>query len=540
VLLVEGRGDLLTKEQLMNTLWPDTFVEEANLTQHVATLRKALGGSNDVGKYIETVPRLGYRFVAPVEIVANERRPSTVERPSLAVLPFCLIGTDSADSFLSLGIADTLITKLGRSTRISVRSTTAVAKYERNAQDAAYIGRLLDVDFILTGRVYKQEGFLRINLQLVRIADEVTLWTEQFDLTCANVFAIENTLVRKVERALLPAVTNHHAGRKRRRQTRSGLAYQAYLKGRYFWSKRSEEDLKKGIDCFRNAIVIDENYALAYAGLADSYLMLMNYGAMSSKEGSPLAKAASLKALEIDAELGEAHAPMGYIKAAFEWNWAECGKELSRAIELNPADITPRHWYGAFLTIVGCWDQALKELEQAKEIDPVSPILGAVTGWSLYLMRRYEDARAELLRTLDLEQNCYPAHLYLARVCVMQNRMDEAIAEFHKALSSLPGNCTILAELAHALARTGNKAEALQLLERLIRQSEHDYVPAYSVALVYTGLDDADRAFVLLEKACEEPELWLIWLGREPRFESLSGDPRYNDLLKRIGLESFV
>ncbi|HEX6731457.1 MAG TPA: winged helix-turn-helix domain-containing protein, partial [Pyrinomonadaceae bacterium] len=487
LLLVEGRGDVLSKNQLMETLWPDTFVEEANLTQHVATLRKALEENNGLGKYIETLPKVGYRFVAPVEIVTNNHPRSVVTRPSLAVLPFCLFGTAEADSFLSLGIADTLITKLSQSSQISVRSTSAVAKYETSSQHATQIGRLLNVDFVLTGRLYKQGELLRINLQLVSINDETTLWTEQFDLTCANIFAVENTLVRKVHRALLPAMTGVDTSHRRSRPTRSGAAYQAYLKGRYFWNRRSQENLKKGIECFKQAIAIDENYALAYAGLADSYLMLINYGEMSSREGFPLTKAATLKALEIDPDLGEAHASLAYINAAFEqWNWIESEREFKRAIELNPSDLPTRHWYASLLAILGRWDEALQELEKARQIDPLSLTIGAVTGWTFYFMRRYDEARLELLKTLDLEQNYYLAHLFMARVNVMQGRTDEAITEFERALDLMSGSCVIMAEVAHAYAMGGQKTRALQLLGELLAQSV--LMPQYYMALVYSGL----------------------------------------------------
>ena len=268
LLLVEGRGDVLTKDQLMGTLWPDTFVEEANLTQHAATLRKALA-EGATCRYIETVPKLGYRFVAPVEIVVSERPSSAVSRPSLAVLPFSLFGAEATDSYLSLGIADTLITKLGQSARILCARPAPSPSTNQSLRDAIQIGRLLNVDFVLTGRVYKQGEIFRSNLELVRVADETLIWTQQFDLTCANVFAVENSVLRSVERALLPAITGIR--RKRKRQTRSGIAYRAYLKGRYFWNKRSAGDLRKGVACFIDAIAIDESYALAYAGLADSY-----------------------------------------------------------------------------------------------------------------------------------------------------------------------------------------------------------------------------------------------------------------------------
>lgn len=534
LLLVEGRGDVLTKDQLMGTLWPDTFVEEANLTQHVATLRKELA-EDATCRYIETVPKLGYRFVAPVDIVVSERPSSAVPRPSLAVLPFSLFGTEATDSFMSLGIADTLITKLGQSARISMRSTSAVAKYEAKTQDVIQIGRLLNVDFVLTGKVYKQGELFRMNLQLARVADETTLWTQQFDLTCANVFAVENSVLRKVERALLPAITGGR--RKRKRPTRSGAAYRAYLKGRYFWNKRSGNDMRKGIACFNEAIALDENYALAYAGLADSYLMLINYGAMLSKEGFPLAKAATMKALEIDPELGEAHASLGYIHAAFEWNWTASENELQRSIELNPADITPRHWHAVWLTLFGRWDRALEELERAREIEPLSLILGAIIGWTLGQMGRYDEARAELLKTLDLEPTYYPAHLYLARVCVMQGRTEEAIGEFEKVLTELKGNVSVLAELAHAYATADRKSEALRILGQLIDHPDLEAVPSYYLALIYAGLQENDRAFDCLKQAADAKELQFgIWFRHEPRFGSLREDARYEALLKRMNL----
>jgi len=534
MLLVEGRGEVLSKDQLMETLWPDTFVEEANLTQHVATLRKALAAGSDFTEAcIETVPKRGYRFIAAVEIVVEKPTRPVVSRPTLAVLPFRLFGTAPSDSFLSLGIADTLITKLGQSTQISVRSTSAVAKYEMRTQDPSEIGRLLNVDFVLTGRVYKEDQLFRINLQLVRTSDDSVLWTGQSDVTCANIFAVENALVRKVHRTLLPAVTGATPKRKRKRSTNSGVAYQAYLKGRYFWNKRSVENLRKGIECFREAIAIDKNYALAHSGLADSYLMLINYGGMTSKEGAPLAKAATLKALEIDPQLGEAHASWGYINAAFEgWNWTACEKEFKRAIELNPADLTPRHWYAILLTILGRWDQALEELEKAQQ--PLSLILGAVKGWTLYFMRRYEDARLELLKTLDLEPNYQLVHLYLARVSVLQGRTREAVGGFKKALS-LSRNGATLAEIAHALASAGQKKDALQLLLKILEESENP-ISDYYLALVYSGLGNSDSAFACLEKAYEERELSIMWLKPEPRFDPIRADARYASLLKRMGL----
>jgi len=535
LLLVEGRGDLLSKQQLMNALWPDSFVEEANLAQQIATLRKSLGEGPGGPGYIETLPKRGYRFSAPVTIVESESETGKVERPSLAVMPFTIFG-EAADSFLGLSIADTLITKLSQSSQIIVRSTTAIAKFETTAPNSTEAGLMLGVDFVLTGNLYRDGDRFRINLQLVRVRDAIVLWTDQMNVTCENVFAVENLIVRRVERSLLPAVTGAHKARKGRRNTRSGAAYRYYLEGRYFWNKRSEEDMRKGIACFNEAIAIDENYALAYAGLADSYLMLINYGAMSSKEGCPLAKAATLKALVIDPHLAAAHASLGYLHSV-EWDWINCEKELRRSIQLNPTDITPHHWYSVLLTILGRWDQALDELKKAREIEPVSLILGAVTGLTLYQMRCFDRARDELLKTLDLEPNYFPAHLYLARVSLLQGRTEEAIAEFQKALAELKGNVTIVAELAHAYAKAARKTEALRLLAQLLDHSPREAVPAYYLALVYAGLQDNDRAFDCLEQAADAKELQLgVWFRNEPRFDSLREGVRYQALMKRMSL----
>jgi DNA-binding winged helix-turn-helix (wHTH) protein len=299
LLLVEGRGDLLSKQQLMNALWPDSFVEEANLAQQIATLRKSLGEQAGRPNYIETVPKRGYRFSAPVAIVESETGTGKVVRPSLAVMPFTIFG-EAADSFLGLSIADTLITRLSQSSQIIVCSTTAIARFESTSSTGTEAGLMLGVDFVLTGNLYKNADRFRVNLQLVQVRDGSVLWTDQMNVTCENVFAVENMIVRHVERSLVPAVAGTTKPRKGRRNTRSGTAYRAYLRGRYFWNKRSGADLRKGIACFNEAIATDENYALAYAGLADSYLTLTNYGSISSSEGFPLAKAATMKALELE------------------------------------------------------------------------------------------------------------------------------------------------------------------------------------------------------------------------------------------------
>ena len=536
LLLVEGRGDLLSKQQLMNALWPDSFVEEANLAQQIATLRKSLGEAPGGPSYIETLPKRGYRFSTPVTIVESESETGKVERPSLAVMPFRIFG-EAADSFLGLSIADTLITKLSQSSQIIVRSTTAIAKFESTAPNGIEAGLMLGVDFVITGNLYRDGDRFRINLQLVRVRDANVLWTDQMNVTCENVFAVENMVVRRVERSLLPAVTGANKPRKGRRNTRSGTAYRYYLEGRYFWNKRSEEDMRKGIACFNEAIAIDQNYALAYAGLADSYLMLMNWGALPSREGAPLAKAATMKALEIDPDLGEAHASLGYIHAAFEWDWKSSERELKRSIELNPADITPRQWYAVWLTLFGRWDEAFEELEKAREIDALSLIVGAVKGWTLAQIGRCEEAREELLRMLDLEPNYLPAHVYLARLSVMQGCPAEGVARLQKLPADPKGNRMILAELAHAYARAGREAEARRLLNQLGTDSERDAVPHYCLALIYAGLQDSEQAFACLERAADERELLFgIWFRHEPRFASLCKDHRHSVLLERMNL----
>jgi DNA-binding winged helix-turn-helix (wHTH) protein/tetratricopeptide (TPR) repeat protein len=536
LLLVEGRGDLLSKEQLMTTLWPDTFVEEANLAQHIAMLRKSLSDGVNGEQYIETVPKRGYRFVAPVTIVESHSSEGRVARPSLAVLPFRIFG-EAADSFLGLSIADSLITRLSQSTQIMVRSTTTIAKFESASLPGAEAGLMLGVEFVLTGNLYKDEDRFRVNLQLVRVSNGNNLWTDQMTVTCENVFAVENLIVRRVERSLLPAVTGMTKPRRGKRNTRSGAAYRAYLKGRYFWNKRTDPELRKGIACFNEAIAIDQNYALAYAGLADSYLMLINWGAMSSKEGAPLAKAATMRALEIDPDLGEAHASLGYIQAGFEWDWAGSERELKRSIDLNPADITPRQWYAVWLTLFARWDEALEEIERAREIDPLSLIVAAVKGWTLAQMGRYEEARGELLRTLDLEPNYLPAHVYLARLSVMEGCSEDGVARLQKLPADLNGNRMILADLGHAYASAGREGEARRLLDQLVSHSAREAAPHYYLALVYAGLKDNEKAFVCLERAADDRELQFgVWFRREPRFALMREDPRHTVLLKRMNL----
>jgi len=455
VVLVQRSGHLVEKDELMKLLWPDSFVEESNLNQHVWTLRKTLGENKAGNEYIETVPKRGYRFMAEVqelghqgfELVAErrtltrivtedgveasewsrERLPESQARKliagkrrwvtrrgaltvggllllllmvsaltlrwwrsvearrteaaravtrtnltSMAVLPFKPLVANDRDEYLEMGMVDVLITKLSNIRQLKVRSISTVRKYADLQQDPVVAGRELQVEAVLDGSIQRVGDRVRLTVRLLNVQDGTSLWADKFDEPFTNIFALQDSISERVAAALPLNLSREEKARLSRHYTENTEAFQLYLKGRYFWNKRTGEGLKKAIEYFNQAIAIDPRYAQAYAGLADSYLLIGGYGLISQEEAIPKAKAAAEKALEIDDTLAEAHTSLGLIYQNYEWNWAECEKEYRRAIELNPNYATAHHWYGEHLVLMGRFDEGIAEIQRAQEIDPLS------------------------------------------------------------------------------------------------------------------------------------------------------------------------
>lgn len=548
--LVLSRGQLVEKEVLIEKVWPDEFVEEGNLAQHIFTLRKALGETVENAKYIETVPRRGYRFVAPVserrkesaEVVndVSKRIPlkkDTPERlvdiPSIAVLPFETLGATTQDEYLGLGIADALITRLSKLRKVKVRPTSAV----RNAvkDNAVSVGRALKVATVLEGTIQKWDEYIRVTVQLVSIRDGATLWAERFDEKFTNIFAIEDSISEQAATALTVKLTAEEQELLAKRYTENTQAHQAYLKGRYFFERRSQESLTKSIEYFELAIRIDPDYAIAYAGLAECYCMLISFDLVPPRNSMPKAKEAALKAISIEPNLAEAHAALGWILLN-DWEWTAAEKEFNLAIELNVNYATGHHYYAIYLRHMRRFDVSLAETKKAQELDPTSASRKATEGVTLYCAGRYDEAIEELRQALELDVNNTIAHYGLARIYVQQGMYEAAITEYERTISVFGKSPELLAHLGYVYAVSGRREAAQKVLDELEESSKRHYVSSFYRALVCVGLDQKEEAFEWLERGYQEHDVNLVSLAVEPTLANLREDPRFTRLLQLMRL----
>lgn len=555
VVLVENSGRVVCKDELMKQVWADSFVEESNLAVSIFEIRKALGGSRSGPKYIETVPRRGYRFVACVTEAyqqrASQERDSLAVAPSsravashdyadvgkgtIAVLPFKLIGA-TGDEYLGLGMADALITRLSNLRQVTVRPTSSVRKYN-GAQDPLSAGKELSVEWLLDGSVQKSGRRIRLTVQLVNVNDGGLVWAEKFDEKFTNIFAVEDSISEQVAKALAPRLTGEEKRLLAKRFTENVEAYDAYLKGRCFFDKRTAEGLGKGIEYFNQAIALDTDYALAYTGLADSYNLLHSYNALPLRESDLMAERALLKALELDPQLAEAHASLGHLRTR-QWDWSRAEEEFERAIKLNPNYAIAHAWFGIHLVLRGRSEQALAEAEKAQGLDPLSLTINFCGASLLYLARLYERAIEQFRRTLELDPDFAVAHFCLGHTHEAQGKYEEAAFEYQWAQSSLGNVPEVTACLGRIHALLGRRDKAQDAIDELRRPSKRRCVPACFIALIYTALGDQDEAFRWLERAYVEHDDTLALLKVDPRFDRLRADPRFITLLQRVGLAS--
>jgi TolB-like protein/Flp pilus assembly protein TadD len=545
-----GGGKLLDKEFLMNGLWPDSPVEENNLSQAISALRKALGEGPKDQRYIVTVPRRGYRFAVEVKAIEGERAAappaaaedeSFVERRTqvntLAVLPFVSLSSDSGDEYLAVGMADALITRLSGLKKVVVRSTSAVLKYAGRDTDVALAGRELKVDAVITGSVRKSGGRVRVTVQLVNVEDEASLWAGRFDEDDADIFAIEDSVSARIAAALAPELTGVERERLLRHRTADAQAYQLYLKGRHFWSRRTEEGMLQAVSHFRQAIDRDPAYALAHAGLADAYVLLgvpnAVMGGLPPREVYPQGKAAAERALELDDTLAEAHAALAHVCFFYDWDWPAAEREFEKSIDLNPNYATSRHWRAMALTMVMRPEAALAEIRKAQELEPLSPIIAANVGFILYLSRRFDEALARLLAAVELEPNFATTRQRLGLAYEAKGMYPEAIREFEMAMVLSGGSPMGVGARGYCCAVSGREEEARKVIEELSALSKDRYVSAEIVAEIYAGLGEADSAFRWLEQAYQDRSSRLASLKVNPRWDSLRSDPRFQDLLRR-------
>lgn len=584
LVLIENHGRLIEKDELMQAIWPDTFVEEAGLTRNISSLRKALGEVPGETSYIETIPRRGYRFVAEVKETWQEtsasvtdgeeylisdtdseksqhsrarmalvitlavaltatviyfmvkpgspQPASTPRTGTLAVLPFKVVGASPETEHLGIGMADTLITALSSIRDMRVLPTSSVLRYDGTNEDTLSVGQALKVDTVLEGTIQQAGDRIRVTVQLTRVRDKWMLWAGKFDEDFNGYLAIQDSISERVSSALALRLTTEDRSRLAKRYTENPEAHQLYLKGRFFWNKRTREGYKKAIELFNQAIEKDQSYALAWAGLADCYVL--GGDAKSTEEAFSKAKEAATKAIALDETLAEAHASLALTRMAYDWNFAAAEEEFRRAIALNPNYPTSHHWYADCLILMGRIDEAIASIRRAQELDPLSLIIGRDAGRIFYFARRYDEAIDQCRKTLEMDSSFYPAHVTLGDVYVQKKAYDEAIAEYNSAVSLSSGRSLMRSSLAYAYAMSGRKDEAQKKLDQMKEASGERPPPSFDLAVVYTGLGEKDQAIELLEKAYRERSYRLIYMIVDPVFDPLRPDPRFEQLAGRI------
>jgi eukaryotic-like serine/threonine-protein kinase len=455
---------------------------------------------------------------------------------SVAILPFANASGDPEAEYLSDGITETIISQLSRLPNLRVMARSTVFRYKGSGVDPIAAGRELKVGAVVTGRVFHRGDDLVIKTELVDLADGSQLWGERHARKIADVLAIENEIAEHISESLRLKLSGEEKEQLVRRSTENQEAYRLYLRGRFFWNKRTEEGLRRGIEYFRQAIEVDPDYAVAYVGIAHSYAVLGFHAIAPPGEAFPRAKAAALKALELDPSLAEARAPLAYALHYYDWNWNESEREYRRCLEAAPQDATAHNYYASLLTSLGRFEEALKEWRRAQELDPLSLIIRAATGWFFYVARRYDEAIREAKKTLEMDPTFAVARRVLGLSFQKTSRPDEAIEELRKAVELSGGSTQYLADLGRAFATAGREAEARRTLEELEEFSKSRYVSPYFTAAVHLALGDRDRALDGLEQACAERSLGMTFLKVDPNLDDLRAEPRFMDLVRRVGL----
>lgn len=453
---------------------------------------------------------------------------------SLAVLPLTNASGDPEMEYLSQGITESIINSLSRLPQLHVLPRSVTFRYKGGDLDPQAVGRDLNVGAVLMGRVLQRGDTLTIGTELVEVASGWQLWGQRYNRTLTDIFAVEEEIAKEISDRLRLRLTGESEKHLAVRRAKNIGAYQDYLKGRYYWEKWTEEGWKKGIQYFERAIEKDPTYALAYVGLADSYVYLGWFAVLPPKEVYPRAKAAAVKALEIDDTLAEARNSLAAVRVTYEWKWSEAEREFKRAIQLAPSYATAHHWYAEYLNQMGRHSEGLAEIERALELDPKSLIVNTSVGWQHYFARQYDQAIEQYQMTLEMDPNFAPARWGLGWAFIQKMRFEAAVAEFQKGISLSNGSATYVAALGCAFAVAQERVKAEEVLAQLRELSTGTYVSPYFIAAIYAGLDDKEQAFDWLERAYWERSSWLLYLLAEPRLDGLRSDPRFQDLLHRM------
>lgn len=560
LLLVRNHGRVVSKEEVMQAIWPDTFVEEGILAQNILTVRKALQNPD----WIETIPKRGYRFTGPVVEQGAERRlrwrwigaagaiallvvlglvirlnysarikAGGARIRSLAVLPFHAISGEPP--FLGLGLADVLINRLGTIGGVGVRPTSAVRRYADAQTDPVQAGRELGVDAVVEGNVQREGDRVRVTVEMLRIPSGDVIWAGKFDQQYGDAFTLEDSIAGQVANGMAVDLTAEQLARLKKRYTESGEAWQAYLRGRYFWNRRTADDHQKAIAEFEQATRIDPRYALAYAGLADAYALLGSNPnrVMRRSEAMTQARTAAGRAIEIDSELAEPHAAMAFILMHYDWKLPNAEREFERAIALNPSYATAHQWHAINLLLTGHPNDAIEELNRAQALDPTSLIIMADQAEMYIYTGRLADAAAVAEKTLNLDPGFGLARVWLGMALAEQNRFPEAEAVLKQGD---PADPVQLAILSYVFARHGKREEAGRGKDQVVEYARGDFNVAYQAATICAAMGNVDGTLEWLERSAAERDGSLLLLRFYPPFAPVRQDTRMIAFLRREGL----
>ena len=537
VTLVESTGRLVQKDALLQKVWPDVAVEEGNLTKAVFSLRQLLEDENGP-RYIETVPKRGYRFVAEVT-GGTESAPTVLPKParspsddSIAVMPFRDMSAARDQAFFCEGMSEEIINALGRVPDLRVASYTSSLRFKGKVTDTLTIGRELMVTWLLEGSVRKSGDTVRIAVQLVRAADGFSAWSGRFDRQLDDIFSVQDdiagmiaqTLTQRVAKTAAPLVTS---------KTAKNEAYALYLEGRYLWNKRPGDVVWQALDRFERAIGLDPGFAPAHAALASVYgtLGAWELGVLPPAEALAKAKAAARRALELDPQLAAGHTAVGYTKLHFDWSADAACREFDQAIALNPAWVDAHHWHSHALCAARRFSESLAACRQIVELDPLNPLMHAHVAWHYYMARSYAEALTQAEQVVRMEPGFHWGSFFAGWALERLGRPTEAITALKDAVARSSNNPVMLAGLGHALASSRDRKKALTVARELERLRGDKGLFAYEIGLIQAALGDEDKAFAWLVRAVQERSGWIAYLRVDPRLDHLHDDLRFQNLL---------
>jgi len=534
--LVEAQGEPVGKQELLHRVWPDAVVEEGSLTSHISLLRRVLAEGAGGRQFIETLPKRGYRFVGPCAAMAQPAAATGAGRRMLVVLPFENLSGGRKHDYFSEGLTEEMISQLARLSpeQLGVIARTSAMQYKSTTKTAQQIGQELGVSHLLEGSVRRSGERVRITAQLIRVSDATHLWAEGYERSLHDILALQAEVARAIAREIQIKLTVGVQHRLDRVAAIDSEAHEAYLRGRHLWNRRTEEGLRNSIALYEEAIRRQPDYAMAYTGVADSYVMLACRGMVSAKETFRRARAAARKALELDGELGEAHGSLAHVRL-HDWDWEGLDRDFLRAIELHPAQPIVYYWYGEFLMSMGRPEEANAMTRRAQQADPLSPVIAASLAMILYLARHYDEAARMLQRAQEIDPDHFLPHLRMGLVRLQQEGYPEAIRELQTAARLANHSTETLAALGTGYAMAGMSGEAHRIVAQLQASQAEHYVLPYNIAKIYAAARDKDKSFEWLERAYQEGDPDLIELNSEPLFDRLRGEPKFSELMRRIG-----